>query len=190
MPIDEEQILIGVNQKDEKVWSDFYDRYYPALCSYVAKLLRTSDGVEDLVQEVFIALWEGNKVFSDIKELTAYTYRACYNNTLIYIRNHHLHATILNTIAKDAQEWDEEALYAITVREEVIRQLYCHIEQLPTEQRKIMFLRMEGHSWEQIAVILGISINTVKTQKSRSYKFLRSRLDDSTYLIPLFLLYL
>ena len=76
-------IVAGVNRKDEKIWGDFYDRFYAALCIYVAKILPVPDAVEDLVQEVFISVWEGKRTFSDIKELTNYLYRACYNNTLL-----------------------------------------------------------------------------------------------------------
>ena len=76
-------IVAGVNRKDEKTWGDFYDRFYAALCVYVSKILPIPDAVEDLVQEVFISVWEGKRTFSDIKELTNYLYRACYNNTSV-----------------------------------------------------------------------------------------------------------
>ena len=65
-------IVAGVNRKDEKTWGDFYDRFYAALCVYVSKILPIPDAVEDLVQEVFISVWEGKRTFSDIKELTNY----------------------------------------------------------------------------------------------------------------------
>ena len=71
-------IVAGVNRKDEKIWGDFYDRFYAALCVYVSKILPVPDAVEDLVQEVFISVWEGKRTFSDIKELTNYLYRDCY----------------------------------------------------------------------------------------------------------------
>ena len=73
-------------------------------------------------------------------------------------------------------------VYAITVREEVIRQLYVHIEALPPEQRKVILMSIEGYSWEEIAEKLNISVNTVKTHKSRGFKNLRSKLQDSIYL--------
>lgn len=177
---DEKRILAGVNQKDEKMWGSFYDCYYAALCSYVSRILQSDHAVEDLVQEVFIAVWEGTRTFSDIRELTNYLYRACYNNALIHLRNTQLHDTILQSIGEEDRPDDEEELYAMTVREEVIRQLYNFIEELPPEQRRIILLRAEGHSWERIADLLGVSINTVKTQKSRSYKFLRGKMDSSS----------
>ena len=36
-------IVLGVNQKDKKIWRDFYDRYYAALCSYVSKFLSSNN---------------------------------------------------------------------------------------------------------------------------------------------------
>ena len=196
-------IVAGVNRKDEKMWGDFYDRFYTALCVYVSKILPVPDAVEDLVQDVFISVWEGKRTFSDIKELTNYLYRACYNNTLLYIRNNQIHDsilsslaeecrqdedmidTILNSLAEEESVEDEDMIYALTVKEEIIRQLYCYIEELPSEQRRIILMRIEGHTWEEIAERLEISINTVKTQKTRSYKFLRERLGDSVHSIIL-----
>ena len=145
-------IVAGVNRKDKKMWGDFYDRFYTALCVYVSKILPVPDAVEDLVQEVFISVWEGKRTFSDIKELTNYLYRACYNNALLYIRNNQIHDTILSSLAEEESMVDEDTIYALTVR-------------------------------------LEISINTVKTQKTRSYKFLRERLGDSIHSIILFLFF-
>ena len=182
-------IVAGVNRKDEKTWGDFYDRFYAALCVYVSKILPVPDAVEDLVQEVFISVWEGKRTFSDIKELTNYLYRACYNNALLYIRNNQIHDTILSSLAEEESMVDEDTIYALTVKEEIIRQLYCYIEELPAEQRRIILLRIEGHSWDEIASRLGVSINTVKTQKSRSYKFLREKLANSSYSVLLALIF-
>lgn len=187
MTYKEEQIIAAVNQKDQHGWELFYDRYYAALCSFVASILKQQEDVEDLVQEIFIAIWEGNRIFSDSKELTNYLYRACYNNALLYIRNHQLHDTILDLLRQKSEEEDEEEeiLYALAVKEEVIRQLYIYIEELPAEQRHIILLRIEGHSWEEIAENLGVSINTIKTQRSRSFKFLRKKLGDSAWILLL-----
>lgn len=183
-------IVAGVNRKDQKMWGAFYDRFYAALCVYVGKLLPITDAVEDLVQEVFISIWEGKRTFSDIKELTNYLYRACYNNALLYIRNNQIHDTILSSLAEqDGDEQDEDLIYALTVKEEIIRQLYFYIEELPTEQRRIILMRIEGHSWDEIAELLGVSINTIKTQKSRSYKFLREKLGGSAQSVMLNLLF-
>ena len=176
--LSEKYILRGVNEKDEKAWRYLFDAYYAALCAYVHKILKNSEHVEDLVQTVFVKLWELPKTFTDMQELTRYLYKACYNNTLIFIRNHKIHDTILRNLAAGEEEEPSasDEIYALTVREEVIRQLYLYIEKLPTEQKRVILLKIEGHSWEEIAAMLGVSINTVKTHKSRGYKFLKSHL--------------
>ena len=99
---------------------NFYDRFYTALCVYVSKILPVPDAVEDLVQEVFISVWEGKRTFSDIKELTNYLYRACYNNALLYIRNNQIHDTILSSLAEEESMVDEDTIYALTVKENKI----------------------------------------------------------------------
>lgn len=126
---------------------------------------------------------------SDSKKLTNYLYRACYNNALLYIRNNQIRDSILSSLPSEEDFEDEEMIYALTVKEEAIRQLYFYIEELPAEQRRIILLRIEGHSWDEIASKLGVSINTVKTQKSRSYKFLREKLGNSTYSVLLSLIF-
>ena len=97
----------------------------------------------------FISVWEGKRTFSDIKELTNYLYRACYNNALLYIRNNQIHDTILSSLAEEESMVDEDTIYALTVKEEIIRQLYCYIEELPAEQRRIILMRIEGHTWKR-----------------------------------------
>ena len=65
------------------------------------------------------------------------------------------------------------------VREEIIRLLYLHIEDLPRMRRRIIELSINGFSGKEIAEKLGISVNTVKVQKNRSIKYLRDCLLNS-----------
>ena len=179
--IDEKLILSGVNHKDEKAWAKLYDYFYAALCAYVNRILKGSGNTEDLVQEVFIAIWRSEKKFDSIQSLTRYLYRACYNNSLLFVRNNQIRNTILNSIGTES-DFTADDIYAQTVREEVTRQLYVHIQELPSEQKKVILMSIEGYSWEEIAEKLGVSVNTVKTHKRRGFKYLCTKLQDSVYL--------
>lgn len=136
-----------------------------------AKILPVPDAVEDLVQEVFISVWEGKRTFSDIKELTNYLYRACYNNTLLYIRNNQIHDTILSSLAEEEDVEDEDVIYALTVKEEIIRQLYCYIEELPAEQRRIILMENRRVYMGRDSRTFRNKYNTVKTQKTVAINF-------------------
>ena len=161
-----------------------YRHYYAALCSYVSRMLDDmSDEVEDLVQDVFLAIWNSKRQFASQDELVNYLYRACYNNTLIYIRNNRIHHTILSNM-EQPEAWDDsDELYALALQEELIRQLHFYVDQLPESQSRIIRLRLKGHTWNEIADIMHVSLNTVKTQKQRSYKFLSEHLSKISFVL-------
>ncbi|OKZ40789.1 MAG: RNA polymerase subunit sigma-70 [Odoribacter sp. 43_10] len=161
MALNEQEILRGVNQKDLKAWETLYASYYAALCSY-----------------------NSDRTFPDIKELTWYLYRSTYNNALFHLRTQASRQNILRKMVAEEVELPDEQ-FALTVREELIRQLYVYIEDLPEERKKILLMSIQGHSGNEIADLLGISINTVKTQKNRGFKYLREKLKDSVLLFLL-----
>ena len=62
-------IVAGVNRKDEKMWGDFYDRFYTALCVYVSKILPVPDAVEDLGKTFLFLYGKGSVPFLILKSL-------------------------------------------------------------------------------------------------------------------------
>lgn len=60
---------------------------------------------------------------------------------------------------------ESDEMFMATVREELLWQLYLYIDELPSEQRKVIRLSIDGLSVNEIAEKLGISVNTVKTHK-------------------------
>ena len=184
MALNEQEILRGVNQKDLKAWETLYASYYAALCSYADGIVKDSDTAQDIVQDTLIRIWNSDRTFPDIKELTWYLYRSTYNNALFHLRTQASRQNILRKMVAEEVELPDEQ-FALTVREELIRQLYVYIEDLPEERKKILLMSIQGQSGNEIADLLGISINTVKTQKNRGFKYLREKLKDSVLLFLL-----
>lgn len=184
MVLKQETVLEGINRKELVAWKKLYELFYAALCSYVNGMVKDQDAAQDIVQDTLIKIWKSERIFPDMKDLTWYLYRSAYNNALFYLRTLANRKHILGHLPAEEPEMPEEQ-FAITVREELIRQLYVYIEELPEERKKILLLSIEGHSGNEIAHLLGISINTVKTQKSRGFKYLREKLKDSVLLFLL-----
>lgn len=176
-----------VNFKDEKAWKELFDSYYEALCNHCYRIIPEKMTVEDIVQEVFIKLWDGDVFFPNEQALSAYLYRAVTNNALKYLRD-------MNVEQERLREWQEveqnmtEDDFSSVVREEVLRKLRELIGKLPEERRKIILMSMEGMKGEDIAERLGITINTVKQQKYRAYKFIKEQLGDAWIVAMLFFL--
>lgn len=175
--MDTEQILRGVNDKDTSVWNVLFAYYYPQLCSYAGRLLRDEAGAEDCIQNVLLYVWDCDRRFLQIEDLTYFLYRVTHNQALMMLRHEKCKERHHSKILKDGNEVSDD-MFADMVREELIRQLYVQIEDLPEEQRKVIRLCINGSSNQEIADQLGVSINTVKTHKSRSFKFLRGRMEE------------
>ena len=192
-----EDFVTRINGKDPAAWEELYVRYYKALCSYSASLMGSPATAEDLVQELLLKLWQSDRIFSVLPELTAYLYRSVYHNSLAYRRDCTNRESLLRNLhERNLQEGctpphiDPEAdmeQLAGFVGEEVIRRLYSDIHALPAEQQRIIRLSIAGFKGAEIARRLGISINTVKTQKYRGYRSLRLRLSKFFFLFMLFI---
>ena len=133
---------------------------------------------EDIVQGCLVRLWRSSIIFTDIKAITTYLYRAVYNGSLNFIRNKQASEHIHKTWFDNLQVQEEEGVYA-ALEEEAITRFYMIIVELPEQQREILLRSLRGDKVKDIADKLKISENTVKTHKKRAYQFVRERLGES-----------
>ena len=173
--MDASRILEAVNEKKEELWQEVFGCYYAALCSYAGRLVQDPVIAEDLVQDILLYIWNGERKFLQIDELTNYLYRAVYNRSMMWLRREKCKSRHLNRLMLENDPESDE-MFMATVREELLRQLYLYIDELPSEQRKVIRLSIDGLSVNEIAEKLGISVNTVKTHKKRSFKQLRGKM--------------
>ena len=171
------QFLDGVNRKEDKAWVELFDYVYSPICFYAAIFLGIVYMVEVVVQCCFVKLWLSTVCFEDIKVITAYLYRAVYNAALNFVRDQKrskkAHEVWMGQVVSDESDAVEMAL-----EEEAITRFYTVITRLPEQQRDILLRSMKGERVRDMAEKLGISENTVKTQKKRAYAFVREQLGD------------
>lgn len=187
-----EEFVNRINGKEPVAWEELYARYYKALCGYSASLTGDAAFAEDLVQELLLRMWQSERTFSVLPELVAYLYRSVYHNSLAYRRDRSNRESLLRNMHEQrvreavspphVDPEEESDLLAGMVGEEVIRRLYNDIHALPSEQSRIIRLSIAGFKGAEIARRLGISINTVKTQKYRGYRSLRLKLSKFFFL--------
>ncbi len=182
-----EGYLQELNRREDKAWEAFYADYYVALCAYANKFLHIPSDAEDVVQETCVKIWESDNKFATMKELTWYVYKSVYTNTMYHLRTKNLHEKLLQNMELE-ETIMPEADFILTIREELVRQLHRYIEELPKEAQKIMKLSLEGMSGNEIAEKLHISVHTVKSQKNRSFKYLREKLSQSYYISLLYVI--
>lgn len=168
--------------------SDFeklFKLHYSALCAYARMFLNDVDAAEDMVQEVFLKMWNSRDSLEIRTNLKSYLFRAVRNSCLNRISHLNIRQEYLNYQEREARE-EEGQFSDVAVVSELEERIRQSIEALPIERRRIFVLsRYEGLKYKEIAEQLQISVKTVENQMGKALQFLREKLVDY---LPLILL--
>lgn len=146
-----------------------YKEYYDSLVSFAESYVTRRDVAEDIVQEIFVSLWENEPHFLSKAALNAYLYTSVKNSALDYLK----HREVENRYAERFLSAAEESRREAKLDEEVLNLLFRCISRLPERCREIFLMHLDGLSNEEIAGRLGLSVLTVKTQKKKAMRILR-----------------
>ncbi len=171
----EEEILKKMSLGDQSGVKGLFDLYYQPLCVFALKFFDSIQEAEDIVQDTFVQFWENEKYKSVDTSLKAYLFMSVKNKCLRQLElNKRIYFDDIESLVEVliAEKRDNSGL------EERIKVLNAEIEKLPPKARKVLELIVfKGLKYKEVAEELQISINTVKTQFSRSLKLLRNSLD-------------
>lgn len=156
---------------------------YPRLCHFAQQFLHDDEAAKDIVQEVFVSYWnlleEGQ---TEQTTAVGFLYGSVRNACLNRLRRQKLEHNYLNT--REANPAEDAAALNAMIRSEVIAELHHLITTLPENCQKIFRMGyLEGLKNPQIAAELGISVNTVKTQKKRGLQLIKMRLNPELFAI-------
>lgn len=180
----EKELVQSINQGNSRAFEYAFKKYYPELARFALSILRNEVWAEEIVQEVFIKIWEKRNDFRIQTGLKPYLYTAVKNRSLNHLKNKanqhssldQTHKTPTQTSTAD-QKLSEQELKKI---------LQDAIQQLP-EKCRIIFILSRNHkfSYQEIAQKLGISKKTVEAQMGIALKKLRAYLQKHWDNIPL-----
>ena len=166
-----------------KEYKNLFDKLYVSLCLFSNKYLDNMEASKDIVQEVFIKVWEDKIEFKNQNTIKSYLYTSVKNKSLNYLKSKRYKSTDL--FSNNEMEKLETAPFFL--REVVILETSNIIENaintLPNRCGQIIRLSIKGYTNVEIANELDISINTVKGQKKIAYKRLKPLLKDYFILI-------
>lgn len=159
-----------IEVRDRKVFRLLFDTFFPRACFFAGRLLNDQEAGADVAQEAFMAIWQKGECFPNVQAFKAYLYMTLKNKCLNVLRDRPALTDVEG--AKELVSDDVRVDY-LMMQQEVKGRILSEINKLPGIKRDIMMLRLEGKSFEDISVELGLSLNTVKTHKKDSYKQLR-----------------
>ncbi len=169
---DDETLASGIRKGDREAFALFFNKYRRVVYYYSLKYLGDRDESDELVQSVFVSLWEHRRLIDKKKSLKNYLYRSVVNAIYNSLKKRAVRrAYLIREISKPEGSSDP---YVQIFDNDLRDKLDNIIGLLPPQQQKILnYRRLEGLSSEEIALKLNISVRTVENQIYRATKLLK-----------------
>lgn len=162
---------------DELAFKALFQKYYSALCHYGFQLLQNSEMAEEIVQELFVRIWEKREALSIETSVKHYLFKSVRNQCLNQLQHLKIRKQYESSILESSEQQIDPDQYFMEV--ELIRRIEKSIESLPPKRQEIFRLsREKGLKYKEIALELNISIKTVEAQMGLALKYLRDELKE------------
>ena len=169
-------------KEQEAYFESLFNKWYASLCNTVYRIVRNQDAAEDIVQDVFVKLWEKRDELQ-LLTIKSYLFRASINTALNYTGKSKLRPLATEeslALAPSDRVNADEHLEA----EELDKKIITIIDNLPPACKNVFVLsRTEQLSYKEIAITLNISVKTVENQMGKALKLLREQLGDYLALV-------
>ena len=181
MDISEDKFIRQINAKEVDAFRILFERFHNYLVLYAMRRVHLREVAEDMVQEVFVAIWESPKKYNSFHGFRAFLYDSVQNRCLDYpkhkaVENRYVAYSLANRDDESEREYN-------LMREEIYRELYIAVKELPDRCRQVFELHLQGKKNEEIAELLSLSVETVKTHKKNAVRFLKERLGNLFFLL-------
>ena len=171
-----------IASQDPAALEELYDRHGAACYGLARRVVTDEQLAQDVVQEVFLAIWRGAATYDGSRgTLSTWLYALTHHKSVDAVRRAQRHSgrraseDALITEADPSPSVDEQAL--ASVRRDQVR---AALADLPEPQRRTLMLAyFGGYSQSEIAAMTGIPLGTVKTRTLAALRRLRSVLDEA-----------
>lgn len=182
--IQEDKLIELLNQKQVTAFHELFDRFYQYLVFYAMKWVERQEIAEDIVQDLFLKIWERDTVYSSWYGFKNFLYNSVKNASLDYLKHKVVEGKYIQYAQKFPDENTDPELE--TLKQEIYRRLYLVLDELPKRCREVFQYHLQGKKNAEIAALLEISELTVKAQKKNAMQYIEKRLGN-LYLILILL---
>lgn len=173
----------GLKAGNRSVFRDLFDNYYEPLSRYCMRFVSDQEDAEEIVQDVFVMLWEKRDQISITTSLNAYLFRSVKNKAL----NYKTHLNVRKSYTDHIIATTEISSEADDMAQQELQTMYeAALESMPEKRRQIFEMsRKDGLKYAEIADKLSISVKTVEAHLSKALEDLRMKLKDYLPLLVL-----
>ncbi|MDP9077621.1 MAG: RNA polymerase sigma-70 factor [Bacteroidota bacterium] len=163
------------HEENAFAFEEIYNRYWHKLYAAAYKRVKSVEGAEEIVQDLFTDIWDRRKTINITSELPVYLYTAVKYRVINFLHKEALkNSYVSSAVVPEYDNSTEETVWANDLRE----RLQSKVKLLPVKCREVFELSRVAHqSNKQIATQLGISEKTVENQITKALRRLRTSLN-------------
>jgi len=188
-------LIASLKQGDETAFREIYLKFYSPIRKNIAKWVADADSQEDLLQEVFIELWNSRERISPNADIGGWLFTTSYHLSMRFLRKQ------LQVDVQSIDEYNIEQLSPVTEEDVLLGEyqyssrlalLKSAIELLPGQKKKTFILyKVQGLSYEEIARQMGISEFSVRQYVKLAMSHLKKnvKVEDADLCILCFLVF-
>jgi RNA polymerase sigma-70 factor (ECF subfamily) len=174
-PIDDHDLLRRVAEGDERAFVELYQRYHVPLFNYLLRLVRESVVAEDLLQEVFVAIWKGAGRFRGKAKVKTWAFRIAHHQAVSWLRRHRRLETLPDGLPLSPQHGNPEVQ---AFRAWQTERLWAAMDALSPKHRAVVELAyVHAFSYADIAKVMDCPVGTVKSRMNYAMRYLSAALD-------------
>ena len=178
MPSPQDIALISrLKEGDLSAFDELYLKYYTLLCTSAFFFLKNGPEAKDLVQNLFLDIWDKQLYLHFHDDIKGYLFLAIKNRCINYLKKQRVqerHERGYSVLQEDADP-------GMMSREEHYQRLHVALEEMPDQKKTaIQMVYIHGKRYQDAADAMRISINSLKTHLKTGLKFLRGEINSKT----------
>ena len=179
-----------LNNGDEGAFMEIYSRYKSVLAINLLRLLKDPDLVEEVLQDVFMTLWEKRRSIDANQSIGGYLFRISVNKSKNIFRRLLYDQRMRQNLWANLEILKERSAHDILEEKEIKEMVEALLDRLPPQQRNVYKLcKIEGMSYKEVGAMLSISETTVNSHIRNANRYLRAEVKKSASIFFHFVLF-
>ncbi len=172
-------VVMAFQQGDLKVFESVFKENYSSMVRAARRILIDIEPSEEVIQDLFVKLWEKRDSLIIKTSLPAYLHKAVTNHAINYWKFQRKTVRFQDYIGFEVEELQSDAADGSILHNDLDKKVNSLMKSMPEKRRKIFEMsRFEGMKNHQIAQQLDVSLKTVEYHMAAALDFLRTKLTD------------
>lgn len=184
--ISDANLACRIKYGEQEAYQQLFKKYAPKIYHFSLSYLKNGSDAEELVQDVFLKVWEKREILDASKNVKAYIFKIAVNSIYDFIRRKNIESAF-NNFAQVNFNKSSNDTWDTVIFEEMQTTLNELVAQMPEQRRKVFRLsKIKGLTNDEIAKKLNISKRTVENQLYRAISFLKEHFRKESMFALLF----